>query len=79
MIGCTHEQSSNSSWYLKIEFRPPYLYDAKSSISTTIYGIACRFGAAADMEELLTKKVAMSTEQIVWGLQINTNTRPNRP
>ena len=39
-----------------MEFGPLYWYDAKSSILTTIYGIACEFDAAADIEELYIEK-----------------------
>ena len=34
------------------ELEAPYWNGAKNSISTTVYGIACKFDALTDMEEL---------------------------
>ena len=55
-IGRTHEQSSLLNMEDEGSQKATYWIGAKSFISPTTYGIACKFDAPTDKEELLIQK-----------------------
>ena len=58
-----YARAPESIWNIRQELETTYWNGAKSSISTTVYGIACKFAALTDMEEVHIQKVVRSTER----------------
>ena len=54
------------------ELEAPYWNGAKNLISTTVYGIACKFDALTDMEELhIQKLLYLPNDSLIFRFELH--------
>jgi len=66
------------------ELEAPYWNGAKNLILTTVYSIACKFGALTDMEELhIQKSSYLPNTHLIFRFELhfgyNMEVQPNTP